>query len=67
MDDAVSYTCSQCGRTEADQDGSVTLFAQKNGWALSRRFEQGKLLLDWYCPSCWQRRSSTSIAIGRKT
>ena len=66
MDSGISYSCSQCGRTETDGDGSVTLFAQKNGWALTRRFEEGKLQLDWFCPSCWTRRSSTTLPTARK-
>ena len=66
MESTVAYSCSQCGRTESDPDASVTMFAQRNGWALTRRFADNKLLLEWFCPTCRARRSSTSIATAKK-
>lgn len=54
MSEAIErYDCADCGATVENTDGSVTVFAQKNGWALTRRFdEQKRMLLEWHCPVC---------------
>jgi hypothetical protein len=46
--------CVDCGRSPPPTDTNYTLIGARHGWRLKRAESDGRTVMAWYCPSCWQ-------------
>src|SRR6185436_11961836 len=51
-----TFQCVDCGVSSPEAAGEYTLISSRFGWRLSRSFNNGVLLLEWRCPTCWARQ-----------
>jgi hypothetical protein len=49
-------TCVDCKKPSPETDTNYTLISAEHGWRLHRtRAVDGTFLMEWRCPTCWQR------------
>lgn len=55
--------CVSCGTSSPQTESSYTLISSRHGWRLSPRVDaNGKKVMEWRCPPCWERHRSRSKA-----
>jgi hypothetical protein len=52
---ADAQTCVACGKQAPETETNYTLISAQFGWRLTRyKRDDGTLVLEWRCPSCWR-------------
>jgi DNA-directed RNA polymerase subunit RPC12/RpoP len=55
-----AHVCSDCGAESPEVETNYTLISARHGWRLTRAFlPDGKIRMEWRCPTCWVRFKST--------
>jgi nitrate reductase cytochrome c-type subunit len=47
--------CVDCHAHAPATNTGYTLISAKHGWRLSRSTANGKIAMEWHCPSCWEK------------
>jgi hypothetical protein len=50
--------CIDCKVPAPITKTDYTLISKTHKWRLERRREHGMLVLEWRCPTCWQRHKA---------
>lgn len=57
---AERHQCVDCSRQSPPTETGYTLISREFGWRLTRtRAGDGSFVLEWRCPSCWQKYKAT--------